>query len=165
MDDIAATFFYHCDVTHVIWRKNNFFYVLLLSLLVWLMCSPRHADEEVCVIYFFFSECSSQYRRWDDLITKFHCQYWSVTGFNYGVRCAAWEVWWTYWPHAPPQHIVPHHVIKECSSSFVLTSMALMELRAILHNMEWSLAWHFALPFSSKVILKQDLWPALSCIF
>lgn len=78
---------------------------------------------------------------------------------------AAWEVCWTSWPHTPPQHIDPHHVTKECSSSFVLTSMALIGLRAILHTIEWSLAWHFASPFSFSVIIKQDLWAALSCIF
>lgn len=77
-----------------------------------------------------------------------------------GVVHAAWEVCWTSWPHAPPQHIVPHHVIEECPSSFVLTSTALMELRAILNTIEWSLAWHRASSFFSKVILRQDLWAA-----
>lgn len=61
---------------------------------------------------------------------------------------AAWEVWWTSRPHAPPQHIDPHHVTKECSASFVLASTALMALRAILHTTEWWLAWHFTFPFS-----------------
>lgn len=32
-----------------------------------------------------------------------------------------------------------------------------MELRAILHTIEWWLAWHFTSPFSSSAIPKQDL--------
>lgn len=84
-----------------------------------------------------------------------------LTGsFTAILRCtAAWEVWWTSRPHAPPRHIDPRHVTKECSPPFVLTSTALMELRAnfAYYRMIISLAL-----FTSPILLrssspKQDL--------
>lgn len=120
-------------------RKNisscsKFFLSHSLTLPVEPRCWSCHVNEELH-FYFSFSPW------WLIPVWMRRCFHWhqnspvnnevlqALTVVFHNLQQPAWEGWCTFWPHAPPHHNVLHHARKECSSSFVLASVALMELR------------------------------------